>query len=162
MKGRRLICPVKGRIEVEEFEVPPVADDQVLIENELTAVSVGTEIYCWLHGTEPGGEPSFPRTTGYCSCGVVVETGSSIVGVKVGDRVAAQGNHASHSLESRFVYRVAEETASEDAVFLVMAAIAMHGTRRRRSNWARGWRSWGWAWWASWRCRCARWRGPCR
>ena len=130
MKGRRLISPGKGRIEVEEFEVPPVADDQVLIENELTAVSVGTEIYCWLHGAEPGGEPSFPRTTGYCSCGVVVETGSSVVGVKVGDRVAAQGNHASHGLESRYVYRVAEETASEDAVFLVMAAIAMHGMRR--------------------------------
>ena len=49
---------------MEEFEVPPVADDQVLIENELTAVSVGTEIYCWLHGAEPGGEPSVPRTTG--------------------------------------------------------------------------------------------------
>ena len=33
-------------------------------------------------------------------------------------------------MESRYVYRVAEETASEDAVFLVMAAIAMHGMRR--------------------------------
>jgi len=130
VKGRRLICPDKGRIEVEEFEIPPVAVDQVLIENELTAVSVGTEIYCWQHGAEPGGVPSFPRTTGYCSCGVVVEAGSSVQDVKVGDRVAAQGTHASHGLASRYFYRVPEETISEDAVFLVMAAIAMHGIRR--------------------------------
>ena len=132
MKGTRLICPDRARIEVEDFEIPARNEDQVLIENELTAVSTGTEIYGWLHGAEPGGEPSFPRTTGYCSCGVVVDAGRNVKGVRVGDRVAAQGTHGSHTVAERFYYPVPDETASEDAVFLVMAAIAMHGLRKAR------------------------------
>ena len=132
MKGRRLISRAKSQIEVEDFELPPVGDNQVLIENELTAVSTGTEIYTWQHGTEPGGEPRFPRTTGYCSCGVVLEAGKDVRHTRPGDRVAAQGNHASHALADRYVYRVPDGAKSEDAVFLVMSAIAMHGIRKAK------------------------------
>jgi len=130
MKGHRLTCPARRRIEVEEFEIRSPGPAQVLIRNQLTAVSAGTEIYCWLHGAEPGREPAFPRTTGYCSTGTVVEVGRDVTDVEPGDRVAAQGTHASHGLVDGYYYRVPDNVPADDAVFLVMAAISMHGLRR--------------------------------
>ena len=130
--AKRLINPVARRIEVEEFELPSLAEDEILIQNELTAVSVGTEIYGWLHGAEPSRTPEYPRKTGYCSTGVVVEIGAGVTDVKIGDRVAAQCSHASHSIASKHYLSVPDGVAAEDAVFLVMAAIALHGVRKGR------------------------------
>ena len=132
MRGRRLICTDKRCIEVADFELPSPDADEILVQNVCTAISVGTEIYNWVHGSEPHGVPSFPRTTGYCSAGTVVEVGKDVDDVQVGDRVAAQGNHASHSVLRRHYHRVPNEVDAEDAVFLVMAAIAMHGVRKAR------------------------------
>ena len=132
MKARRLINPAPRQIEVEEFELPSLADDEILIENELTAVSVGTEIYGWLHGAEPGGTADYPRKTGYCSTGVVVDAGSGVTGVQVGDRVAAQGSHASHGIASKNYLPAPDGVRAEDAAFLVMAAIALRGVRKGR------------------------------
>lgn len=132
MKARRFVCNDVARIEVEDYELPPVRDEDILVQNELTAVSVGTELYCWLHGAEPGGVPNFPRYTGYCSMGVVVDKGKKVDRVEVGDRVAAQGYHASHQVVNRYYHRAPDGVDGEDAVFLVMAAISMRGIRRSR------------------------------
>jgi 2-desacetyl-2-hydroxyethyl bacteriochlorophyllide A dehydrogenase len=132
MRVRRFICPAIRRIEVEEFELPPLGDQDILIENAYTAVSVGTELYLYLHGSEPIRPAQFPHTTGYCSMGVVIDAGAAVTDVRVGDRVAAQGIHASHDVRSRAYYRVPDAVPSEAAVFLVMGAIAMHGIRKAR------------------------------
>jgi len=130
MKASRLICPDIRRIEVENFELPEMTDDAILVQNEYTAVSVGTEIYNWLHGSEPGQPAAFPRTTGYCNMGVVLEAGRKVKGIKAGDRVTAQGNHASHDVIKSLYYRVPDDVPSDAAAFLVMAAIAMRGIRK--------------------------------
>lgn len=133
MKGLRLSCSAIRRIEVEEFEVPEVTEDAILVQNEYTAVSVGTEIFGWLHGSNPGKPPPhFPHLTGYCSMGVVLKVGKNVKGIKEGDRVTAQGAHASHGMFRSLYYHVPNNVASEEAVFLVMAAIAMHGIRKAR------------------------------
>lgn len=51
MRSHRLICSEIRRIEVEEFELGPLPDDGILVENEFTAVSIGTEIYNLSGGT---------------------------------------------------------------------------------------------------------------
>ena len=45
MIARRFTIPEIRRIEIEEFKIGETPEDGVLIENEFTAVSVGTEIY---------------------------------------------------------------------------------------------------------------------
>lgn len=132
MKAVRLICPAVRRIEVEKFELPELTDDAILVQNEYTAVSVGTEIYNWLYGSEPGRPVQFPHPTGYCSMGVVLEVGKKVKGIKAGDRVSTQGNHASHEIFRSLYYRVPDNVASDEAAFLVMAAIAMRGIRKAR------------------------------
>ncbi|SVD91275.1 uncharacterized protein METZ01_LOCUS444129, partial [marine metagenome] len=80
VNSTRFISPAIRKIEVEEFDLGVVPDDGILVENEYTAVSIGTEIYNWKHGGEPGSEPTFPRITGYCNVGRVLEVGSGVEG----------------------------------------------------------------------------------
>ena len=132
MKARRLICSESRSIELEEFELDPLPDNGILVRNEYTAVSIGTEIYNWEHGCEPGMTPTFPHLTGYCNAGVVLDVGKDVSDVKPGDRIAGQGDHASHAIltdGSPLHQEVPESVSSKAAAFMVMGAIAMHGNR---------------------------------
>ena len=122
--------PASRCMEVEEFDLPPLADDEILIENDITAVSVGTEVYGWLHGAEPGRMPQYPRKTGYCNTGIVLEVGAGVDDVAVGDRVAGECAHVSHSIANKRYFAVPEGVAAEDAAFLVLAAISLRGVRK--------------------------------
>ena len=132
MESRRLICPDVRRIEVETFDVGRVPEDGILVENAYTAVSAGTEVYGWVHGGEPGRKATFPRATGYCSAGTVVEVGSRVRDIGPGDRVAGQGNHAAHAILTGFYQKVPDGVSTRAAAFMVMGAIALHGVRIAR------------------------------
>ena len=130
MKVRRLQCTDKAQIEIAEVELDPLGTGQILVENVCTAISVGTELYGWTHGAEPGRNPSFPRPTGYCSTGTVIDKAADVTSVEIGDRVAAQGCHASHQILDKNYYRIPAAVDWEDAVYLVMAAIAIRSVRK--------------------------------
>lgn len=132
MNAQRLVCTAPRRLELEDFDLDAPGPGEILVQNALTAVSTGTETYVWTRGAEPGRPARFPHLTGYCSAGTVVEVGAGVTNLQPGDRVAAQGNHASHGLHKKNVYRLPADVAWEDAAFLTMAAIAMHGLRRAR------------------------------
>ncbi len=129
MQARRLIRTDVRKIEVEEYDPGPVPPDGILVQNDFTAISVGTEIFSWTQGYEPGRESHYPRGTGYCSAGTVLEVGSEITDVVVGDRIAGQGNHASHAVITRLYRKVPMAVPSKTAVYMVISAIAMHGHR---------------------------------
>ena len=129
MKAQRLICTDIRRIELESFDLPRVPNHGVLVQNDYTAVSVGTEIYNYAHGGEPSRARTFPRPTGYCNTGVVLEVGKDVKGIKPGDRISAQGNHASHAVISGNFFKAPEGVSPRSAAFMVMCAIAMHGHR---------------------------------
>ena len=132
MRAQRLHCTDKARIEVADVEIPSPGAGQILVANACTAVSVGTELYVWLNGAEPGRPPSFPHPTGYCSAGRGIDKGPGVAGVEIGDRVAGQGCHASHQLLDSLFHRIPDGVAWEDAVYLVMAAIAIRAVRKGR------------------------------
>ena len=129
MNARRLICPDRRKSEVESYDPGPVPSDGLLVENLYTAVSIGTEVYNWIHGSEPGRQSMFPRVTGYCSVGRALEVGSDVEGIQTGDLVAGQGNHASHAVLRTSYNRVPGAVDPRQAAFTVMSAIALHGIR---------------------------------
>ena len=45
MKIKQLICPGIRQIAVGEIELPPLPDDGILVQNQVTAVSIGTELW---------------------------------------------------------------------------------------------------------------------
>jgi len=135
MKIKQLICPGIRQIEVEEVELGPLPDDGILVKNQVTAVSIGTELWGWMHGGRPDQHDFFPRKTGYCNTGVVLEVGKDVTDVKPGDHIAGRGNHASHYIGRGATYqglyhRISDEGIDpKSAVYLNMCAIAMHGAR---------------------------------
>lgn len=129
MKARRFVSRQARHLEVEQVELGPVPDDGVLVENQFTAVSIGTELYSFIHGAEPGAKPSFPRSTGYCSTGTVLEVGKNVSSVEPGDRVSGEGRHASHNILTSGCTKVPQNVSPKAAALLVMSAIAQHGNR---------------------------------
>jgi 2-desacetyl-2-hydroxyethyl bacteriochlorophyllide A dehydrogenase len=123
------MCTDKRQIELQDFELPPVPDHGILVQNDYTAVSVGTEIYSYVHGGEPSGAGSYPRPTGYCNTGVVLEVGKDVADVVAGDRIAGQGNHANFAVVTQNYRKAPEAVPAKSAAFMVMCAIAMHGHR---------------------------------
>ena len=130
MKARHLICTAPRRIEAADFELESLPDDGVLVANEFTAVSPGTETYTWIHGCEPGRQPHYPQNTGYCNAGTVLEAGRGVSNVKPGDRVAGQGHHASHAVLRSHYHLVPDNVPSRHAVWLLMGAIALRSVRK--------------------------------
>ena len=68
---------------------------------------------------------------GYSAAGVVVQVGSSVSNIQVGERVATAG--AGHSelqlVSSNLAAKIPENVESEEAAFATLASIALHGLR---------------------------------
>jgi len=76
-----------------------------------------------------------PKTLGYSLVGEVIAVGGRIGGVAVGDRVACAGaGHANHAevvaVPGNLFVQVPASVADEDAAYVTLGAIAMHGLRQ--------------------------------
>ena len=76
-----------------------------------------------------------PKTLGYSLVGEVIGVGSKVEGVGMGDRVACAGaGHANHAAVSaipgNLFVPVPDGVADEDAAYVTLGAIAMHGLRQ--------------------------------
>jgi predicted dehydrogenase/threonine dehydrogenase-like Zn-dependent dehydrogenase len=71
-----------------------------------------------------------PVPLGYCNVGWVLQTGSEVSQIKVGDRVASNGRHAEAvSVPVNLCARVPEGVSDDEAAFTVLGAIALQGIR---------------------------------
>lgn len=132
MKGQRVIWPSRAKVEIEEFDIPSIKSDEVLIATECTLISPGTE-RAFLLGL-PNAQGSYPSRPGYSNIGKVVEVGKDVNGYKVGDRVATTQGHTSHyvSTGNRLLKANSSEGTAEEAVFFNLGAIALQGVRKAR------------------------------
>ncbi|HVX00320.1 MAG TPA: zinc-binding alcohol dehydrogenase, partial [Candidatus Babeliaceae bacterium] len=71
-----------------------------------------------------------PLPLGYCNVGKVVAVGDGVVGIKVGDRVASNGNHAEFvCVPQNLVAQVPDYVSDEEAAFTVIGSIGLQGIR---------------------------------
>jgi predicted dehydrogenase len=71
-----------------------------------------------------------PVTLGYCSAGVVVETGAGVTRFHVGDRVVTNGSHGEYTrVPHTLAARIPDNVDFSNAAFTPVAAIAMQGVR---------------------------------
>ncbi|CAN5652210.1 bi-domain-containing oxidoreductase [soil metagenome] len=74
-----------------------------------------------------------PITLGYCSAGVVVETGPRVRGFSAGDRVVTNGAHGEYvSVPHTLAARIPPGVDFQAAAFTPLAAIALQGIRMAR------------------------------
>ena len=99
MTEQRILFTAPGVAELVERECKPLKPDRVRVRLAYSTISSGTE-RARLTGdpnidwrTEKDPPVVFPRCAGYCSAGTVVEIGSEVKDVAVGDRVALMGGH---------------------------------------------------------------------
>ena len=103
MTGRAAIVREANLVEIEEIEIPgPIGPSEVLVQTECTFISAGTELANFT-GLDPGVHVPgswnhFPARPGYANSGRVIELGSAVESLAVGDRVFTQHKHVSHHL----------------------------------------------------------------
>lgn len=119
-----------GAVELrhETIETGDLGPDEVVIRNEATLVSAGTELAA-LHGEEK--RMILPRRPGYAAVGRIEAIGANHGGFEVGQRVYYAGQHAScqrflHNQDSQWgrLYPVPDELAPDVAAFGALAQIA--------------------------------------
>ena len=78
-------------IWLEDVPMPEVSSNDVLVKVQKTAIC-GTDIHIYNWDAWAKKTISVPMTTGHEFAGVIAELGESVVGLKVGDLVSAEGH----------------------------------------------------------------------
>jgi threonine dehydrogenase-like Zn-dependent dehydrogenase len=103
VRSRRAKLYAARELAFEEFVLGRPDRDHLLAETEFSAVSIGTELAAYLGEPPLRPGPVYPRLVGYCNVARVLEIGSEVPGVKVGDRIITHRCH-----ESAFLCGAAE------------------------------------------------------
>jgi 2-desacetyl-2-hydroxyethyl bacteriochlorophyllide A dehydrogenase len=132
MLGYRVVFPEPHKASLERFDVPALAADEVLIENEFSVISAGTD-RANLIGL-PNTKGTFPQYPGYSAVGRAVDTGAAVKEVGSGERVIVYfGGHSSHTVKKAAeLVVVPKEVRSLDACLVVIAGMALQGVRKMR------------------------------
>jgi 2-desacetyl-2-hydroxyethyl bacteriochlorophyllide A dehydrogenase len=132
--GTRVVFPERGRIELEEFDVPDPGPAQVVVRARFSLISSGTERTV-LHGRYDAGTHwesygRYPFFPGYSAVGAVEAVGDEVSEFAVGDVVAVRGGHASHVVSDAVgCTRVPAGVDLQQATWFAFAKIARMGAQ---------------------------------
>ena len=138
MKRQSIIFTSVGKAELRESDLCPPGDCEILVANEFSAISAGTERACLLDLPNLADEPpgQFPKTLGYSGVGRVVDVGKHVKSVRPGDRVLTYfgSTHSNYNcIHEKDALKVEDEALpSEHAVFAIIASFSLNGLRKTR------------------------------
>ncbi len=133
MTGHVVVVESVGQAVLKPFEVPQPKPGEVLLENDYTVVSAGTE-RANLMGL-PNTSLTFPYYPGYCGIGRVIALGDGVTNLALGERVLATfSGHRSHAVQPAAQSTVVrdERVDSLEASFVAIAAMGLQGVRKLR------------------------------
>jgi len=126
------------RVEPVIHDVAPPGPGQILVRNTRTQVSAGTEMNFFRHHPIDG--PLTSGELGYMGVGRVAAVGAGITEYAPGDRVITSSTHGSHWLVTpndpaatpmrRYIDHLPDHVSDDEAGFVVLGDIALHGIRR--------------------------------
>ena len=139
--GLVFVKPFRCEVEVVEFSSDDLAPGELLIENECSVISAGTEVANYT-GLDPGTHTAgswnhYPWRPGYGSVGRVVAMGAAVGSegpeYAIGDRVFATSPHARFAKVVpgwRPVIKIREDDDSQRVVLGRMASVATTALRK--------------------------------
>lgn len=130
-KRKAIYFTAPGKAEFIECDIPAVGEHDVLVRNEFTVISGGTERANILGMKNV--PQQYPKASGYSGIGHVIAVGDAVKSVKPGDRVLVyHGIHANYNVRGEDEITKVENDAltSEDAVFSIIASMGLGGLRR--------------------------------
>jgi 2-desacetyl-2-hydroxyethyl bacteriochlorophyllide A dehydrogenase len=107
----------KGNIAVEEIDIPNITSNEVLVKNEKSLISRGSELFA--RYVMPNAVS--PSIMGYSDAGIITAIGNDINDIKVGDRVTAVAPHAEYVAcitSNAMIIPLPDDVSYEEAVFL--------------------------------------------
>ncbi|MDE2769539.1 MAG: zinc-binding dehydrogenase [Chloroflexota bacterium] len=122
-----------GAVAIEDVEIPDPASNQILIRSTRSLISAGTELNILELSATGRGEP------GYSMVGEVAQVGRNVEGYAEGDRVLTYLKHQGAGLitidpdlpdEPTYAGHIPDDVSDEDASFVVLGDVALHGVRR--------------------------------
>jgi 3-hydroxyethyl bacteriochlorophyllide a dehydrogenase len=139
---RAVVFEEAGRLGFRDVALRVAGDDEVVVATAYSSISSGTERL--LFGGKLPGFPQlrFPLVPGYEAAGVVVETGSAVTDVRVGDEVFVGGSMcyadvaaAFGGQSGRLIKKAAQVVPLRGiplahAPLLALAATSLHGVAR--------------------------------
>ena len=131
MTGSYVVFESIGNAVLKQFEVPQPKAGEVILENEYTVVSAGTERANLMN--LPNTSLEFPYHPGYCGIGRVIAVGDGVENAKIGNRALSYlSGHRSHAVQSAADLTVVNDDRIEslDAAFVVIAAMGIQGVRK--------------------------------
>ncbi len=139
MKAKQLWFVEPGKVEIREFELGPLAPDEVLVKTKVSGISAGTEMLAY-RGQLPEGlaldasikafdglDASYPLPYGYACVGYIAEAGSAIDKSLLGKKVFAFQPHASHFVcKLEQLIFLPDEVSEEAGTFLANMETAVN------------------------------------
>jgi predicted dehydrogenase len=131
ISGTRVTFPTVGAASLERFFTLGPDASEVLVRNERSLVSPGTERA--LFRDAPNAGARFPMTPGYSAVGRIVAVGARVSDFAVGDRVVTSLGHTSLGvIRSSRVVKVPDAVSDDDACFHSLALISLSGIYRAK------------------------------
>jgi 2-desacetyl-2-hydroxyethyl bacteriochlorophyllide A dehydrogenase len=138
MNRKQIVFTSVGHAELHDAAMLRIGENEVLVANDISAISAGTERACLLDLPNLGDEPQgcFPKTLGYSGVGRVIEVGENIQSVQPGDRVLTHwgSSHSNYNcITEDNLFKIEDDTLpSEHAVFAVIAGFSLNALRKTR------------------------------
>ena len=133
MMRKQILFTGVGKAELVERDfVKPLAEDEVIVKTEYSAISAGTERANLIAEPNTASKGKFPWAEGYSSVGIIAEVGSAVNEYRVGDRVLVyHGFHASYNkVKQSALTRVPDGVDPKDAALVIIAAMGLGGIRK--------------------------------
>ena len=120
-------------VSIDSVEIPDPEPNQLRVQSTRSLISAGTELNM-LTSTSHGA-----TSPGYSLVGTVAEVGANVEGYSVGDRVLTYLKHQGSGLVTldpdiyegdAYAGHIPDDVSDEDAVFVVLGDVALHGVRR--------------------------------
>jgi len=132
MKCKGIVALSQGTVDLIDVEVTPPAVDEVQVQMAATLVSPGTE-RAWILGLE-NSRPSYPYIPGYCCAGWILQIGSAVEGLAIGDRVACYAVQVGHrqigNVPAYRVVKIPENVSFNHATFTSLGQTSLQGVRK--------------------------------
>ena len=129
MNLRRIVVTGKGKVSIENFDLPPLGPDEVLVETLYTAISNGTEVARIWNITNP--PTKFPYYPGYSACCQVVDKGSNVNTIEIGQTVVCQTPHVSHWITAAGnCFLLPKDIKDIEAAAVRIGTISLQGVRK--------------------------------
>jgi 2-desacetyl-2-hydroxyethyl bacteriochlorophyllide A dehydrogenase len=134
MAARRFVFTGKQEVFLEEFELPVLKENEVLVKAHCSLMSTGTEniVFNRLFEGGTGWEDwvKYPFHPGYLAVGEIEVVGGAVTTRAVGDRVAIRASHASHIIaDSERTFPIPDALAYGEAVWFGLGKIAYMGAQ---------------------------------